>query len=150
MKTFRFVLVITLALVMTLWMALATPVAAKTLKPTTYTSEQLTSLQEYNADLSALRERMPELAALIQKQDWVFVRNFIRGPLGELRFKMATVTSNLLPDAQAKARKLSKTIFSNLEAIDQAADAAAYKAAIRNYAETIRDFDEFLKLIPQG
>jgi photosystem II protein PsbQ len=124
--------------------------AKSTQKPATYTSEQIAQIQEYMTDVDALRDRLPELAKLIQDQNWVFVRNFIHGPLGEMRVKLANLSRNLLPDAQKQANKLAKDVFNNLVAIDQAAANKDYKTAIRNYGETIRDLEEFLKLVPQA
>jgi photosystem II protein PsbQ len=115
-------------------------------KPTTYTPEQLETIQGYTAKLSAAQARLPELADLIQKQDWTYVRNFIHGPFGELRSDMANLSRNLLPEAQPEARKAARLVFDNLIAIDQAAEKQDYKAAIRNYGETIRDFEQFLQL----
>jgi photosystem II protein PsbQ len=119
-------------------------------KPATYTSEQIEQIQAYASDIEALRDRLPELASLIQDQNWVFVRNFIHGPLGEIRIKMVTFARNLLPDAQKQANQLAKEVFENLVAIDQAAARKDYKAAIRNYSETVRDIEAFLQLAPQS
>jgi len=119
-------------------------------KPQTYTGEQIEQIQSYTSELSALRDRLPELAALIQKQDWIFTRNFIHGPLGELRTKMLNVSRYVLPDAQPRIRAAAKLVFDNLVAIDEAAEVSNYKAAIRNYAETVRDFDAFLQLLPKA
>jgi photosystem II protein PsbQ len=124
--------------------------AKRVAKPPSYTSEQIAQIQEYASELSAIKDRLPELADLIQKQDWVFVRNFIHGPLGELRAKMAFASQNLLGEDQKQARAAAKTVVDNLVAIDQAAQAENYKLAIRNYAETVRDLDNFLSLLPKG
>lgn len=116
----------------------------------TYTPEQIEQLQSYASDLAQIRDRMPELANLIQQQDWIYTRNFIHGPLGEIRVKMFGLTRNLLPDAQGSARQLSSNLFESLNAMDQAAQSKDYKAAIRSYAEVVRDLDTFLSLVPRG
>ncbi|NJP10861.1 MAG: photosystem II protein PsbQ [Leptolyngbyaceae cyanobacterium RU_5_1] len=149
MVNYRSVLAMILAFVTALMLSVGSAEAAKTKKPLTYTSEQLEQIQDYVTDLRAMRDRLPELAILIQQQDWTFTRNFIHGPLGELRFKMASLSRTLLPDAQKNARALAKTVSNDLVAIDLAAQKQDYKAAIRSYAQTIRDFDAFLDLAPQ-
>lgn len=147
----RSILTVLLALVLVVVMSLGSVAEAKRpSKPPTYTSEQITQLQGYASDLIALRDRLPELSTLIQKQDWVFVRNFIHGPLGEIRAKMSYLTQSLLPADRPTARKAAKLVSDNLVAIDQAAQDGNYKVAIRNYAETIRDLDAFLQLVPRG
>jgi photosystem II protein PsbQ len=151
MGKYRSILAVILAFVTVIFISLGNVAEAKKLvKPPAYTSEQIVSIQQYASELSALRDRMPELADLIQKQDWVFVRNFIRGPLGELRTKMGYLSQNLLPTEQSESRKLAKSVFSNLVAVDQAAQDKNYKLAIRNYSETLRDLDLFLQLVPKG
>ncbi|HIK14127.1 MAG TPA: photosystem II protein PsbQ [Leptolyngbyaceae cyanobacterium M33_DOE_097] len=151
MVKFRAIISFLLVLVTVVVVNWGSPAAAKPpKKPTTYTTEQIQQLQAYAADVAEMRDRLPELADLIQKQNWVFVRNFIHGPLGEIRTKMLTMSRNLLPDAQKEANQLSKAVFDHLVDIDQAAASQNYKVAVRSYAETVRDLDTFLNLIPQG
>lgn len=148
----RSIFSIALALVLTLVLNLGNAAEAKKLapKPPTYTSEQIAAIQEYTADISAVKDRLPELAKLIQEQDWTYVKNFIRGPMGEIRTKMLGAARNLPPEAQKQARAAAKLVADNLIAIDMAADNRDYKLAIRNYGETVRDIDAFLQLLPQG
>lgn len=150
MMKFRSVLAILLALVTAFMLNVGSVAAAKVKKPQTYTPAQLERIQEYASTLQATRDRLPELATLIQQQDWTFTRNFIHGPLGELRSDMSALIRNLLPDAQPSARLLAKTVFDDLIAIDTAAQAGDYKKAIRNYAETLRDFDAFTAILPKA
>jgi len=149
MVKLRSIIVVVLALVLVVVLNLGSVAEAKP-RPKAYTAEQIEQIQAYVSDLSAVRDRLPELATLIQKQNWIFVRNFIHGPLGEVRTKMLNLSRNLLPDAQPQSRAAAKLVFNHLVAIDEAAAKGDYKAAIRNYAQTIRDFDGFLQLVPQA
>jgi ABC-type Zn uptake system ZnuABC Zn-binding protein ZnuA len=63
---------------------------------------------------------------------------------------MSLLSQKLLPTDQKQARTIAKAVADNLVAIDQASKDENYKAAIRNYAETIRDLDAFLQLVPRG
>lgn len=119
-------------------------------KPLAYTSAQVEEIQTYVAEVSALRDRLPELATLVEKQNWTFVRNFIHGPLGELRTRMSYISRNLLPDDQVKARDRAQETFKSLVAIDAAAEKEDYKAAVRSLDKTIKGLDSFLELVPQG
>lgn len=150
MVKYRSILSVLLALVLVVLVNLGSVAEAKPVKAKTYTVEQLEQIQNYASELSAIRDRLPELAVLIQEQDWIFTRNFIHGPLGELRIKMLNLSRNLLPEAQKEARTVAKAVFDNIVAIDQAAQNRDYAQAIRNYAETVRDFDTFLQLIPKA
>jgi photosystem II protein PsbQ len=150
MVNYRSVLAMILALVTALMLNVHGVEAAKVKKPLTYTSDQLEQLGEYTADLQQMRDRLPELGSLINQKDWTFTRNFIHGPLGELRVKMLNVARTLLPDAQPSAKKLAKEVFDDLVAIDLAAQNQNFQAAIKKYAEALKDFDEFLSLIPEA
>ena len=117
-------------------------------KPLSYTPAQVEDIQTYAAEVSALRDRLPELATLIQEENWTFVRNFIHGPMGELRAKMAYISRSLLPADQAKARERATATFQSLVAIDAAAENANYKVAVRSLDKTIKGLDSFLEMVP--
>lgn len=148
MVNFRSIVAIILAVVTTFMLSVNSVEAAKVKKPLTYTSDQLEQLSVYTSDLQAMRDRLPELGSLINKKDWIFARNFIHGPLGELRIQMANVSRTLLPDAQPGARKLAKEVFDDLVTIDLAAQNRNFPLAIKKYAEVLKGFDEFLALVP--
>lgn len=151
MVNYRSVVAFILALVTAFLLNMGHAEAAKKVKkPATYTAAQLEQIQVYATDLQAMRDRLPELATLITQRDWTFTRNFIRGPLGELRIEMLNFSRTLLPDAQKSAQTLAKTVFEDLVAIDQAAQDKNYQVAIRKYASAIKDFDAFLALVPEA
>jgi photosystem II protein PsbQ len=119
-------------------------------KSLSYTAAQAEEIQTYTAAVVELRDRLPELATLIEKQNWTFARNFIHGPLGELRAKMAYISRSLPPADQVKARDRAKETFKNLVAIDAAAEKEDYKAAVRSLDKTIKGLNSFLELVPQA
>jgi photosystem II protein PsbQ len=151
MLNYRSVVACILALVTAFLLNVGHAEAAKKVKqPPTYTAEQLEQIQAYAAELQTMRDRLPELAPLITRKDWTFTRNFIHGPLGELRIQMQNLSRTLLPDAQKSAQTLAKTVFDDLVAIDQAAQDNNYQVAIRKYASMTKDFDAFLALVPEA
>ena len=150
MTKYRSILAFVFAIVAVFLIGLGNPAAAKPVKKLTYTAAQISDIQGYASELTAMRDRLPELAELIQNKDWTFVRNFIHGPLGEIRVKLSQVTRNLLPDTQKKAREIAKDIADDLVDLDQAAAASDYKLAVRYYGEATQDLDAFFALIPQG
>jgi len=119
-------------------------------KPPTYTPVQIEQIQKYVSDLDKIQERLPELASLIQDENWIFVKNFIRGPLGELRATLSLVERNLLPEAKSKARETAKELIKSLILIDEAADNRDYNVAIRNFGAVQRELRAFLELTPQS
>jgi photosystem II protein PsbQ len=147
MVTYRSIIAFVLMLLTTMLVSCSSVAEAK---PLSYTPAQVEEIQTYAADLVALRDRLPELADLVQKENWTFVRNFIHGPLGELRTKMIYLSRNLLPSDQTKAAALAKETFQSLVALDAAAEKADYKVAIRNLGKTTESLNTFLELVPNG
>ncbi len=147
MVTYRSVIAFVLMLLTTMLVSCSN---VTEVKPLSYTTAQVEEIQTYAGDLLALRDRLPELADLVQKENWTFVRNFIHGPLGELRTKMIYLSRNLLPTAQAKADALAKETFRSLVALDAAAEKADYKVAVRNLSKTVEGLNEFLELVPES
>ncbi len=119
-------------------------------KVPTYSPTQLAEIQATNKNVMALRDRLPELATLIEARDWNNVKSFIHGPLGEIRTRMSGLSRELLPGTKEQALSISKEIFVHLNNIDAAAGSLDYPLAIRNYGEALKDFSAFAELIPQG
>lgn len=147
MVKYRAAVAFMLAMIAVVLVGFSSVAEAKTLS---YTPAQVEEIQTYAADVSELRDRLPELAKLIQDENWTFARNFIHGPLGELRAKMAYISRSLIPTEQAKAREQANETFKSLVAIDAAADKKDYKAAIRNFGKAVKSLDAFLDLVPQA
>jgi photosystem II protein PsbQ len=117
--------------------------------PPTYSAEQISQLQSSASRLVGMRDRMDELEELIEAKNWPYVDMFIHGPLGTLREQTSRVSRNLLlPNEQKNAAAMAKDLFVHLEDIDAAANADDYYQAVRNYNESLADFDAFLNLIP--
>lgn len=117
--------------------------------PPTYTADQLAKIQEYVPDVQAVRDRSDELQQLIQKQDWIFVGNFIHGPITEARLNLTYITPNLLPKDQPTARQITRDLFNHLVKIDQAAKASNTQLASSNAKAAFADIDKFLELLPE-
>ena len=146
MARYRSILALVLAFVTAFLVSCGSPAKA----PTTYTAAQIEQIQLYASGISQMQDRLPELAKLIQEENWTFIRNFIRGPLGELRFKMSAIERSLLPNAQAQAKEAAKEVAESLQLVDEAAQEQDYQAAIRNYAALQRSLNNFLALAPKA
>ncbi|MBW4468367.1 MAG: photosystem II protein PsbQ [Pegethrix bostrychoides GSE-TBD4-15B] len=113
-----------------------------------YSTAQLEQIQRYSADIQTLRDRMDELAPLIETEQWNDVESFIHGPLGELRVRMARLARSLEPKVQKTAQDSAQEVFDHLIAIDEAAQTRDFAKATSNYREALRDFESFFQLIP--
>lgn len=147
MARYRSILALALAFVTAFLVSCGSP-AAKA--PTTYTASQIEQIQLYASGISQMQGRLPELAKLVQEENWTFIRNFIRGPLGDLRIKMSAIERSLLPNAQPQAKSAAKEVAKSLELLDAAAQQQDYPAAIRNYAALQKSLIEFLELAPKA
>ncbi len=151
MSKYRSIVSLAMALVMTLFIAFASPAEAKTKsKAPVYTAEQIASIRNYAGDIDTMRGRLTELGGLIEKESWVFARNFIHGPLGELRFKMLGIARELSPDASKIAREQTKDVFNQLNLIDKAVADKDYRGAQRAFNAMNDGIGKFLDTIPQG
>jgi photosystem II protein PsbQ len=120
--------------------------------PPQYTAAQIEQLSGYATSLSAVEDRTrSELSALIEKEDWTYVRNFIHGPLGTIRQTMSLVSQNLLlPEERKAALAQAREVFVHLEAIDKAALNQNATEARSEFKQSLAEFDEFLGLIPDS
>jgi photosystem II protein PsbQ len=150
MARYRSILASILAIAIVVCIGFSNPAFARPAKKLTYTAAQIEEIRTAATDLTAMVERLPELGNLLEQQDYIFARNFIHGPLGELRIKLSAVTRNLLPDAQKSARQVAREIAEDFEDLDRVAADRDAKASIRYYNEALKDLDAFFKLLPQG
>jgi photosystem II protein PsbQ len=144
MSKYRSILALALAFVFTLLITGTDSAAAATksrAKAPTYSAVQTEQIQGYTNEVGALRDRLTELQDLIQNEKWTFARNFIHGPLGELRAKMISAAKVLAPEPQKQAREASKEVFTALVGIDQA-------GADRNYGLLLKGLDTFFQALP--
>ena len=117
-------------------------------QPTTYTSDQIAEIQVYTPRVTELRDRFPELEAYIQDKDWVNIRSFIHGPMGELRVRLGRVAVRLLPQVADQAKALADELAVHLERLDAAAEAFNQIESAEQYRLALDDFDAFLSLVP--
>ena len=143
----RSILSLILAIVAVFLISCSSPTVSKV--PPTYTAAQIEQIKEYAPTLLALRDRMSEIPVLIQRRDWIGVRNFIHGPLGELRLKMTYITRNLLPTDQKKAREITRELFDDLVKVEQSIEENSTIGAVRNYQTAFADINKFIDLVPK-
>ncbi len=147
MARYRSILALILAFVATFVVSCGSPTD---IKAKTYTSAQIEQIEQYAQGITGLRDRLPELATMIENRDWNNVESFIHGPLGDIRARMSSLSRQLMPDAQKAALETSQNVFGHFVKIDESAQLGSYTQAIRNYAELIKDFDAFLNQIPKA
>ncbi|WP_425330092.1 photosystem II protein PsbQ [Synechococcus elongatus] len=142
----RAVALVLIPLLSTVLVACAGPTAATA---PTYSESQILQIEKSQANLQAARDRLSELDQLIAAENWIFVRNFIHGPLGDVRRETATVSRTLLDAAlKAETTETAQALFNHLIALDDAAKDGDSRRARQQFQEAIVDFDAFLNAIP--
>lgn len=146
MKIYRSILALLLAVVTTFLVSCGGPKAALP----TYTPDKLAKIEQLTTSVTALRDKMPFLEEKIQNRNWTDVGTYIHGPLGELRRYVSSLTRELLPADQKAANAAAKDLFASFEKIDVAATKAQSEVARQNYQAALKDFEAFLRTVPQA
>ncbi len=148
MHMFRFRSILSLALV-AITVLLVSCGGVPVAKGPLYSDAQLQQIQSYAAGVTSLRDRLQELPAKIQAEDWVEVGSFIHGDLGELRARMSRLARTLAPKkTQTAALAAAQEVFEHLNAIDDAATERDAQKALKNYNAAIQDFEVYLQNLP--
>jgi len=90
-------------------------------KPPTISAADLATIQRQAEGFLAAKDRLPELAELVNERNWVFTRNLIHGPMQEVGRQMLYINQRLLPADQAGATKLANQLKAALAELDEAA-----------------------------
>lgn len=148
MSRFRSILALALAAITVFLVSCSgAPVA----KGPLYSDAQLEQIRVYTAGVDQLRDRLLELPAKVQAEDWTEVSSFIHGDLGELRTRMSGLARNLAPQkTQTAALAAAKNVFGHLNEIDEAATERDPSKALKNYNAALEDFEVYLKYLPSA
>ena len=113
--------VATFCLCLALCFGLAACDGSANAKPATISPEDMAVIRRQVEGFTAARERLPELAKLVDERDWTFTRNLIHGPMQEVGREMLYINQRLLPQDRAEANKLAKSLKDAMADLDEAA-----------------------------
>ncbi|MEB3194414.1 MAG: photosystem II protein PsbQ [Cyanobacteriota bacterium] len=97
----------------------------------------------------AARDRLPELAELVNKRNWVFTRNLIHGPMQEVGRQMLYINKRLLPAEQPEANKRAKNLKDALADLDEAARLQDGDALRKGYIKVASGFGLYAQILPE-
>ncbi|MFY7695775.1 MAG: photosystem II protein PsbQ [Cyanobium sp.] len=97
----------------------------------------------------AARDRLPELAELVNNRNWVFTRNLIHGPMQEVGRQMLYINRRLLPAEQPEANKLAKNLKDALADLDEAARLQDGDALRKGYIKVASGFGLYAQILPE-
>jgi len=95
--------------------------------------------------LEVIGDRLDELKTFIDDNNWITVKTYIHGPLGQVRQDISSAIRLLRDPTKAKA--LSAKFFKDLIAIDVAAGKRDVDKTFDAYEETRQDFDRLVSVL---
>ena len=95
------------------------------------------------------KDRLPELAKLVNQRDWTFTRNLIHGPMQEVGREMLYINQRLLPQDRAAANELATALKEALADLDEAARLQDGARLQKAYVAVATGFSNYEQVIPE-
>ena len=118
-------------------------------KPATISPEDMAVIRRQVEGFTAARDRLPELAKLVDERDWTFTRNLIHGPMQEVGREMLYINQRLLPQDRAEANKLATSLKDAMADLDEAARLQDSAKLQKSYDDLEADFANYAAVIPE-
>ena len=118
-------------------------------KPATISPEDMAVIRRQVEGFTAARERLPELAKLVDERDWTFTRNLIHGPMQEVGREMLYINQRLLPQDRAEANKLATSLKDAMADLDEAARLQDSAKLQKSYEDLVTSFTNYSEVIPE-
>jgi photosystem II protein PsbQ len=117
-------------------------------QPPSLSAEDIAFIERQAEGFLAARDRLPELADLVNQRDWTFTRNLIHGPMQEVGRQMLYINQRLLPDDQPEARRLAEQLKRSLAQLDEAARLQDADALRKTYISVASGFGKYAQILP--
>jgi photosystem II protein PsbQ len=142
--------IVVLALAVVLSLSLAACDGGSSRRPPSIGPEDMAMIARQAEGFLAAKDRLPELATLVNKRNWVFTRNLIHGPMQEVGRQMLYINQRLLPADQAEANKRADQLKSALAELDEAARLQDGEKLRKEYIKVASSFGAYADLIPDA
>ncbi|MFM2081021.1 MAG: photosystem protein PsbQ [Cyanobacteriota bacterium] len=136
-----------LALAMVLSFGLAACDSGKA-RAATLSADDIAYIERQAEGFLAARDRLPELAALVNEKDWVFTRNLIHGPMQEVGREMLYINQRLLPSERAEAMKRADALKAAFADLDEAARLQDGNRLSKAYIKVASGFGLYAQVLP--
>jgi photosystem II protein PsbQ len=123
--------------------------AAAKKAPTTISPADMAAITRQAEGFLAARDRLPELATLVNDKDWTFTRNLIHGPMQEVSREMLYINQRLLPADRPEATKRANNLKSALAELDEAARLQDGEALRKAYIKVASGFGLYAQVLPE-
>ena len=118
-------------------------------KPASISPEDMAVIRRQVEGFTAARDRLPELAELVQQRDWTFTRNLIHGPMQEVGREMLYINQRLLPQDRAAANKLATSLKDAMADLDEAARLQDDAKLQKSYEDLVTSFTNYSEVSPE-
>ena len=136
------------ALVLLLCVGFISPAEAKGKAAKTISPEDMAVIRRQAEEFMEAKDRLPELATLVNERDWVFTRNLIRGPMQPLGREMLYINQRLLPQDRKEADKRAAELKAALAELDEAARLQDGSRLTKGYSRVASGFGAYAEMIP--
>lgn len=136
------------ALVVLLCVGFISPAEAKGKAAKTISPEDMAAIRKQAEEFMEAKDRLPELASLVNERDWVFTRNLIRGPMQPLGREMLYINQRLLPQDRKEADKRAAELKTALAELDEAARLQDGSRLTKEYSRVASGFGAYAEMIP--
>ena len=137
-----------LCLAVVLCFGLAACDGAKGSLPPSLSSEAVAAIERQAEGFLAARDRLPELAQLVNERNWVFTRNLINGPMHEVGRQMLYINKLLLPADRPEASQLADQLKTAMAQLDEAARLQDGDKLRKAYIGVASGFGRYAQILP--
>ncbi|MCS5697878.1 photosystem II protein PsbQ [Cyanobium sp. FGCU-52] len=141
----RRLLVLGIALVLSVGLAAC---SGEPPKPPVISAADLEIITRQAEGFLSARDRLPELANLVNNRDWTFTRNLIHGPMQEVGREMLYINQRLLPADRPEAEKLAANLKNAMAELDEAARLQDGEALRKAYIKVASSFGLYAQVLP--
>ena len=140
---------VALTLVLMVTVSLAACGGNQARKPPTISPETISAITRQAEGFLASRDKLPELADLVNRKDWIFTRNLIHGPMQEVGRQMLYINKLLLPADRAEADLRARQLKASLAELDEAARLQDGENLRKSYIKVASNFGRYAQILPE-
>ena len=117
-------------------------------KPPTISDVDMALIERQAEGFLAARNRLPELAELVNERNWVFTDNLINGPMQEVGREMSYINQRLLPADRPEANKLAQNLKTAMAQLDEATKLQDGDKLRKAYIQVASGFGLYAQVLP--
>ena len=110
--------------------------------------DDLAVIRRQAAAFVQTEQRLPELANLVNEENWTFTRNLIHGPMQEVGRQMLYINQRLDKSQRKEADRITRNLKQALAELDEAARLQDSEQLQRSYDAVAAGFEAYSELIP--